>query len=245
MPRRIPEDRLRELLDAATAVFIAQGYRQTQMADVAAAMGVAKGTVYLYVESKEALFAACLRHADREAPAVSELDLPLAAPRPGELASELAENLARESSAPALIAALDGAPQEAVAAELERIVRELFAISARHRTVIELFDRCANALPELAAIFYGGGRFHQLDQLTRYFERRIECGAMPAVPAPALAARFVIEAIATWAVHMHWDPAPQSFDPTDAEETVVRFVLGGLLHDVTGAGSNRTRTEET
>ena len=37
--------------NAATDVFIERGYRQTQMADVARAMGVAKGTVYLYVVS--------------------------------------------------------------------------------------------------------------------------------------------------------------------------------------------------
>ena len=41
MVRQIPEDRLPQLLDAATRVFVEQGYRRTQMADVAAAMGVA------------------------------------------------------------------------------------------------------------------------------------------------------------------------------------------------------------
>lgn len=35
------------LIDAATGVFIAQGYRRTQMSDIAEAMGLAKGTVYL------------------------------------------------------------------------------------------------------------------------------------------------------------------------------------------------------
>jgi hypothetical protein len=46
-----------------------------------------------------------------------------------------------------------------------------------------------------------------------------------------VAARFVIEAISTWAVHIHWDPAPQTVDPKHAEETVVQFVLGGLLKE--------------
>lgn len=51
MPRRIPENRLKDLLECATRVFIDQGYRRAQMADVASALGVAKGTPYLYVES--------------------------------------------------------------------------------------------------------------------------------------------------------------------------------------------------
>jgi len=94
MARPIPENRFEQLLEAATRVFIAQGYRRTQIADVAAEMGVAKGTIYLYVESKEALFAAALRHADARAPLVSELELPLAAPPPAAMKRELEERLA-------------------------------------------------------------------------------------------------------------------------------------------------------
>jgi len=39
--RTIPPDRLSQLVQCATDVFIAQGYQRTQMADVAAALGVA------------------------------------------------------------------------------------------------------------------------------------------------------------------------------------------------------------
>ncbi len=41
MARTIPEDRFETLISAATEVFIARGYRLTQMADVAEAVGVA------------------------------------------------------------------------------------------------------------------------------------------------------------------------------------------------------------
>jgi len=131
-----------------------------------------------------------------------------------------------------------------VRAELEGILRELYAISARHRTAIKLFDRCARGLPELAAIFYRGGRIHQLEQLKRYLEARAASGAIPSLLDAALAARFVIEAIATWAVHVHWDPAPQRFDAGVAEDTVVRFLVRGLLGDEHDDGSNRSRPEE-
>ena len=40
-----------------------------------------------------------------------------------------------------------------------------------------------------------------------------------------------MESIITWAVHIHWDPAPQEIDPADAEETLVHFVLAGLLKE--------------
>ena len=229
MPRQIPEQRLKDLLECATRVFIAQGYRRTQMADVAEAMGVAKGTVYLYVESKEALFAAALLHADGRPPALSELELPIRAPLPGALRRRLRQRLAQEVAPPALAQALKRSRVGDARAELEAIVRQLYATASRHRTAIKLIDRCGADHPELASVFYQEGRFAQLDLLIRYLRSRIRKGHLKAVADPAVAARFVIESISTWAVHIHWDPAPQPIDPDEAEETVLHFVLGGLL----------------
>ncbi len=229
MARVIPESRLKELLHCAQRVFIEQGYRRTQIADVASALGVAKGTVYLYVESKEALFVACLRYADQDAPLVSELELPLRAPAPGELLRELSQRLEEEALPAELSRALERQRVDDAAAEFEGILRALFAASARHRTVIKLVDRCGRDHPELAAAFYAGGRFAQLEALTRYLESRIRRGRLPKVPDVAVAARFVIEAITTWAVHIHWDPAPQPIAADVAEETVVQLVTRGLL----------------
>ena len=42
----------RRILEAATALFIRQGYRKTSMDEVAREAGVAKGTVYLYFKNK-------------------------------------------------------------------------------------------------------------------------------------------------------------------------------------------------
>ncbi len=229
MPRAIPENRLKALLECAQRVFIEQGYRRTQIADVAKALGVAKGTVYLYVESKEALFVACLRYADQEAPLVSELELPLQAPSSEELLRELEERLAGEAVPAELADALARQRVGDAGGELEGILRALFAASSRHRTVVKLIDRCGRDHPELAAAFYAGGRFAQLDALTRYLESRIRRGRFPRVPDAAVAARFVIETIATWAVHIHWDPAPQPIAPDLAEETVVRLLTRGLV----------------
>lgn len=234
MPRRVPEQRLKELLESATRVFINQGYRRTQMSDVAEALGVAKGTLYLYVESKEALFDAALRFADAEIPSASEFQLPLPTREPGALLAELRERLAREAAPASLLAALRRRRVDDARAELAAILRDLFATASRHRTAIKLIDRCGRDHPELAAAFYEGGRFTQLDLLVRYLEPRIRSGQLRSVPDAAVAARFVIETISTWAIHIHWDPAPQPIDPGEAEETVVHFLLAGLLPSPTG-----------
>ena len=48
----------RQIVDGARAVFLAQGFEGASMNDIARAAGVSKGTLYVYFESKERLFAA-------------------------------------------------------------------------------------------------------------------------------------------------------------------------------------------
>jgi AcrR family transcriptional regulator len=56
--RELPEVRREQILDAAAQVFLDRGLDQATMADVAEAAAVAKGTIYLYFDSKSALLTA-------------------------------------------------------------------------------------------------------------------------------------------------------------------------------------------
>ncbi|MFA3841996.1 TetR/AcrR family transcriptional regulator [Streptomyces aureus] len=58
MPRAVRE---RQMLDAAVRVFGERGYRAASMDDIAELAGVSKPLVYLYLNSKEELFSACIR----------------------------------------------------------------------------------------------------------------------------------------------------------------------------------------
>lgn len=59
--RRRKEARPQELTAAALALFVEKGYAATRLDEVAARAGVSKGTLYLYFDSKEALFQAVIR----------------------------------------------------------------------------------------------------------------------------------------------------------------------------------------
>jgi AcrR family transcriptional regulator len=59
--QRRKEARPAELTAAALELFITNGYAATRLDDIAAHAGVSKGTLYLYFESKEALFKAVIR----------------------------------------------------------------------------------------------------------------------------------------------------------------------------------------
>lgn len=61
--QRRKEARPGELLSAALEVFAERGFAATKLDDVARRAGVSKGTVYLYFESKEALFKAAVESA--------------------------------------------------------------------------------------------------------------------------------------------------------------------------------------
>jgi AcrR family transcriptional regulator len=63
-PARSASDRqarLQIILDAALDVFLEKGFAEARLDDVAARAGVAKGTIYLYVPSKQALFEALVK----------------------------------------------------------------------------------------------------------------------------------------------------------------------------------------
>ncbi|OWV96817.1 TetR/AcrR family transcriptional regulator [Rhizobium sp. R693] len=51
-----------QILDAAFEEFIERGYVATRLEDIATRVGVTKGTIYVYFETKEQLFEAMIRH---------------------------------------------------------------------------------------------------------------------------------------------------------------------------------------
>jgi AcrR family transcriptional regulator len=62
-PKVEPEARRQAILDAALFTFAEHGFEAARLDDVAARVGVAKGTLYLYFQSKEALFEELVRTA--------------------------------------------------------------------------------------------------------------------------------------------------------------------------------------
>jgi AcrR family transcriptional regulator len=208
-------------VDAATEVFIRQGYRGTQMEDVARALGLAKGTLYGYVESKEALFDLALRTADGREPLPEQSKLPVSTPKPGATVEAMRSRLAAEVSDLELVAALMRPKPTNAADELTAVVRDLYARMHRNRQAIKLVDRCALDQPELAKIWFGEGRWAQHSALVAYFDQRIGQGHFRAVPSTQVAARTLLETLAFWAVHRHWDPSPQEV----AEEAILATIV--------------------
>jgi AcrR family transcriptional regulator len=201
------------------------------MEDVATALGIAKGTLYGYVESKAALFDLLVRCADGHEPPPEASALPLRTPAPGATVAVVRARLIQEVENLELLAALARPEHPDPQLELAAIIRDLYARMSRNRRGIKLVDRSAQDQPELAEIWFGQGRWGQHAALVAYLEQRIAKGLLRRVPSTHVAARAILETIAFWAVHRHWDPSPQPIDEEDVERTLVELTLFGLARE--------------
>jgi len=227
MVRRRSDTRLADLVEAASKVFIELGYRRTQMADVAEELGVAKGTLYLYVESKEALFDFVVRHLDGVTSAASARQ-PVTTPKKGATLRYVQERLAREPLIGEIAEISRRSSRGDVTAELEVVLGNIYDVLARNRRSIKLADRCAADYPELADLWFRGGRVGLVAALEGYLASRSQRG-LRSFPDTAVRTRIVLETIVFWAVHRHWDPFPQTTDEATARATVIRFLVAALV----------------
>ena len=233
MARLIPDDRFAAVVVAAAQVFIAHGYQRTQVRDVAEVLGLGKGTLYGYAQSKAALFAAAVRYGDGHEPLPRPGDLPVPTPGDGEIAALVTARLAAEIADLTLAHALASPPVEvdpaAGDAELASIVIDLYQRMAKHRVAIKLVDRCAPELPELGEVWFGAGRHAQVLAVQEYLTRRHRAGTLT-LPGPAgPLARTIVELCALWAVHFHFDPAPATARVETIDGTAVAAMLAELI----------------
>ena len=125
MPRTAPPDRLEKMLVVAAAEFVKDGFRNTQMDGIADSLGVSKGTVYRYVDSKETLFGAVLLYVDR--PDALPPELPLTSLSLIDVANEVAGKLAEGLGGSLLaVTVADPVPNGRIGDEVEALVLDLF-----------------------------------------------------------------------------------------------------------------------
>jgi len=235
----IPGRRLRELVEAALGVFCRQGYERAQVADVAKAMGVAAGTVYLYVEGKEALFDLAIRHTAAEDPGwLDAIKVPVPTPAPGATLEFLRGILGRKGQWPCLAAALAATSAADIRAELDGVVREQYRLMARHRRGLVLLMRSALEFPGLADVFVLGLRKRLLEGLQRYIASRAAAGQIRPLPDVAATAAVMTQTIAWANLQRPFDPGLASLSEEAVENATVDLIVHGLIHSPSCTSSN-------
>ena len=156
--------------------------------------------------------------------------LPLPTPRPGVLARRLRKLLREEGGRPLLQAALARHAAPDIRAELGAVIREQFELNERYAVAIKLVESAASHL-ELSKAWQVRGRQEARNVLERYLQSRLDAGQLRPISDLRLATRFVIEAIATWAMHIKWDRFPQDFEPKAVQDYVIEVLVKGLVAD--------------
>ena len=233
MVRHRSADFVPSLLQTAARVFARQGLKGSRMADIAREMGVAHGSLYNYVESKEALFLLLVDQWGRADVDLSDRELPLKTPPMDSIVNRLRQRVAETFPLPALDAALKRRRPADPHAELHTVVQELFDQTERSREGATILERSARDVPELFGLFFEQVRRDLFDRLTRYVTIRMQDGAFH-IADPQTAARFIIESVTFFARHRFLDPHPQTLDDRAVRQTIVDLVTRSLT---VGAGT--------
>ena len=230
MARTRPEGRFAQLRDAALAVFAAKGLRRARMADVARAMGVSAGSLYNYVESKEALFHWLVELGGGDRPVEAPGRLPIPTPPPGATEARLREQLAEGMRLPALDAALARRRVGDARAELLGIVRELYERIEKTRGPLAAIERSSIDQPELFEVYFRGARRELFAALERYVAKRAKGGHFANVGEPSVAARFIVETVSWFGRHRFGDPDPELLpDPDTVREEALRRIVASFV----------------
>ena len=230
--RRSAHERFPEVIAAAVRVFARDGYRLAHMSDVAREAGLSEAAVYRYVDGKETLFALAIRHALllEPLPGADEAgQFPLAAPSLAEMIGQARVFVAAEVPFGALAEAVCTDSPDDAAGEFGQILRELFVLEEQTALAVDMVERSARELPELADLLNAGLRRPVLDALTDYVDRRAAAGALRVTPDSGATALFVLETLTWFARHRQADPVGAALGPGLAQETAVDAVLHALV----------------
>jgi AcrR family transcriptional regulator len=236
MARSRSPDFVPRLLKAAARVFARDGLKRARMADIARDMGVAHGSLYNYVESKEALFLLLVErwgHLDSD---LANRALPIRTPSMPSIVSRLRQRVDDTFPLFALDAALARRRPTNPSRELEGVVRELYERTEESREGATIVERSAVEVPELYQLFFEQVRRGLFDRMTRYVTMRMQSGDFQH-GVPAVTARFIIETVTFFARHRHLDPDPQRLNDHAVKSAIVDLVT----HSLTPAAEGRHR----
>jgi AcrR family transcriptional regulator len=166
----------RQIVEGARRVFLAQGFDAASMGEIARAASVSKGTLYVYFENKEELFAAIVREeCQAQAEQIFDLD-------PGE------------HDVGAVLTRL-GIEYEKFLVGRPGGLSPLRAVGGLSplRTVIAIADR----MPEIGRRFYETGPARGIALLASYLRAQVAAGVLMVEDCEVAAAQFMDSCLAT------------------------------------------------
>jgi AcrR family transcriptional regulator len=251
MPRQTPPGRLEDIAHAACVVFIQKGYRRALMTDVAARLEINHALLYRYVESKDALLELAARYAmDQTVDPTTAVPLPT--PPRGHTLDLLRNWIKAQAAFPVFRAALARSPDEDsaakgsaakdtaakdTAAEFGDIIEEFYSFIQRARLALSLMNSLVIDYPEFNEMFVNESKNSQIERLAAYLSSRAATGVLRPLPDPEMAAHFIVESVAWFAMHRKDDPSTAAIDDDRARSSVRELLLSTFVPDAMTTGT--------
>ena len=186
--------KLDQIASAAAWDFATVGFDRARISRIADRARVGPGTLYLYVEDKEALFELALLRS-LESPLVANPALPFRKSPAGARVRLIDDCLHEIAHFPQLWVANQRRSVTDAVEEYDGILLEMTRWLIRYRGAVALAERNRTDRPELGNSFdrVVWGDLHQ--RLTTYIATRIRTGHLRPAGPPAALARFTIDAL--------------------------------------------------
>ena len=198
--RRLPEERPKQILDAALEVFGEHGLADARLDDIAKRAGLSKGTIYLYFPNKEELFREVVR-------------------------STVVSNIETSEQE---ISAMVGSPTEVLTRSLHAYWG--FIRSPQFAPLFRLIHAEIQNFPDLARFYAEEVVARRLGLIASIIERGIESGEFrrlnPFSAARMVAAPFVIHGL--WSTHRECFSSVTI--PTESDAQMLDELIGFYLH---------------
>lgn len=190
--------RIQSIADAATLLFLQQGYSKTQISHIAKAVGVSVGTIYLNFSGKQEIKDFILKSIIDPDFCNQEFERPITSVLFGSLEQEIAvffEETARH------FACHLGAPPEDYT--FETLISDTFDLLAQNAVGCLFIEKNAFDF-EFLTRQYTGYRKHFHNTMVQYMEGFIKNGVVRPLEHVALSTTLIIEILTWWAMDMRF-----------------------------------------
>lgn len=190
--------RIQAISDAATRLFLQQGYAKTQISHIAKAVGVSVGTIYLDFTGKKEIMHFILKCTVDPTFANQEFERPITDELFGGLEDEIIEVF--QKSGNDFEKYLESGKSEY---DFEGLISDAFDILARYAVGCLFIEKNQFDFKNLAE-HYKMYRKRFLDTMIRYIERFIEQGTVRPLEHLELSTTLIIEILSWWAMDIRY-----------------------------------------
>lgn len=216
------DPRLHRILDAASRLFILTRYPQTQISHIAKAANISVGAVYTLFTSKRAILDFVLKCTIEPTYIESNLELPITEAQFNHLEADVNEAFKQINEAFSNHLTDD----DYCYADM---LSDAFDVASHYAVGCLVLEKNPEECPAITEQYLQYRlKFHET--ILAYISRFMEAGTVRKLPYPVESSKFIVEALAWWAMHIRYDAfeKPEDISPEQAKTICLDALLNAF-----------------